>query len=171
HNIKISQSYLDVKAAEIDQSDALGNYLPSINANASNSWNSGLTQSVTTGVLEEQTTRNFSFNASLSVPIFHGLQNLREWQRAKLSKLASEYSLEQMKDNILLNVANAYLTVLVNKEQVRILTQQNQVTQQQLGRTRDLIEAGAAPAGESLNIKATNAKEKKQIIEAKNKIK
>lgn len=170
HNIKINQSYLDVKAAEIDQSDALGNYLPSLNASASNNWNSGLTQSVTTGVLEEQTTRNFSFNASLSVPIFHGLQNLREWQRAKLSQLASEYSLEQMKDNVLLNVANAYLTVLVNKEQVRIFTQQNQVTKQQLRRTRVLIETGVAPAGDSLNIKATDAKEQQQIIEAENNV-
>ncbi len=170
NNINIKQSRLDLKAAEIDKSDALGNYLPSINASANNTWNSGLTQNVTTGVLEQQTTRNFSVGATASIPIFHGLKNLREWQRAKLSKLASQYALGKMKDDIRLNVANAYLNILVNKEHLAILKAQNKLTQQQLRRTRILIREGSAPAGDSLNIKATNANEQQQIVVAKNNI-
>src|SRR5699024_6160301 len=162
HNLQINQSALDLKDAKIDKSDALGNYLPNISAQANNSWNSGLTQDVTTGVLQQQTTRNFSMGATASIPIFHGLRNLREWQRAKLSRLASRYSLEKMKDDILLNVANAFLEVLVNKEQVSVLKSQNELTQQQLKRTKSQIEAGAAPAGDSLEIKATDADEKQQ---------
>lgn len=171
HNIQIEQSGLDLKVSEIDRSDALGNYLPNINAQASNSWNSGLTQDVTTGVLQQQTTRNLSLGATASIPIFHGLKNLREWQRAKLSKLASQYSLEKMKDDILLNVANAYLEILVNKEQVNVLKSQNEVTQKQLRRTKILIETGSKPAGDSLEIKAADANEKQQIVKAENNVK
>lgn len=170
HNISIKMADLDLDAAEIDRSDALGNYLPNISAQANNTWNSGLTQEITTGILEQQTTRNFSVGATATVPIYNGLRNLREWQRAKLTHLASQYSLDQMKDNIMLNITNAYLNILVNKERVNVLTVQNELTQEQLDRVRVLINAGAAPAGDSLDIKATDAREKQQIVQAKNDV-
>lgn len=168
NNISIEQSALDLEDAKIDKSDALGNYLPTLNGQASNSWDTGLTQNITTGVLQQQTTRNLSLNLTGGIRVFAGLKNLKEWQRAKLSRLASEYSLEQMKDNIILNVANAYLNILVNKEQVKVLKEQNEVTQEQLERVKALIEEGSAPKGDLLEIKATNADENQRIIEAQN---
>ncbi|HET8838776.1 MAG TPA: TolC family protein [Flavobacteriaceae bacterium] len=171
HNISIQQSELDLKAAKIDKSDAIGNYLPSINANASLAWNTGLTQNVTTGVLQNQTTRNFSTGATAGLSLFEGLRNLRTLQRAKMSRVAAEYSLNKMKEDIALFVANAYLEVLVNKETLKILQEQNLVTQQQLSRTQDLVDAGVVPTGDLLQIKATNASEHQQIIAAENMVK
>ncbi|MFD2434580.1 TolC family protein [Mesonia maritima] len=170
NNISIKQSQLDLEASEIDKSDAIGNYLPSINAQASNSWNTGLTQNVTTGVLQNQTTRNFSAGVTLGVNIFNGLNNLRQYQRAKMARIASMYSLEKMEDDIMLFVANAYLDVLVNKETVKVLKEQNQVTQEQYKRTQDLVDAGSLPRGDLLEIKATNADERQQIIVAENSV-
>src|SRR5699024_10646735 len=80
NNIQIQQSELSLEESEIDRSDAIGNYLPAVNLSADNSWNSGLTQDVATGILEQQTTRNLSLNATASIPIFHGLENLKQWQ-------------------------------------------------------------------------------------------
>lgn len=171
NNIQIQQSELGLKEAEIDRSDALGNYLPNVTVMANNGWNSGLTQNITTGILEQQTNRNFSVNGTISAPIFHGLQNLKQWQRAKMLGIAQQYSLNQMKDDIALNVANAYLNVIVNKERLEVLEEQNQLTRDQLRRIRILVEEGAAPSGDSLDIKATDANEKQQIIGAKNDIK
>jgi len=170
HNIQIQQASLGLKEAEIEKSDALGNYLPNISAMANNGWNSGLTQNVTTGILEQQTTRNFSLNATASIPIYHGLQNLKQWQRAKMSEIARQYALEQMKDDILLNVTNAYLNIIVNKERLAVLQEQNQLTKEQLTRIRILIQEGAAPAGDSLDLKATDANEQQQIIIAQNDV-
>ncbi len=48
-------------------SDAFGNFLPGVNASASNSWNTGLTQNVTTGILQTQTTRNFSAGVTAGI--------------------------------------------------------------------------------------------------------
>lgn len=171
HNISIEQSELDLQAAKIDKSDAIGNYLPTLNGRASLSWNTGLTQNVTTGVLQNQTTRNFSTGASAGISIFQGLRNLREMQRAKMSRIAAEYSLNKMQDDITLYVANAYLQVLVNKETLKVLEEQNLVTQQQLTRTQDLVDAGVVPTGDLLQIKATNANEVQQIIAAENAVK
>ena len=170
NNISIKQSELDLQSSEISKSDAIGNYLPAINGQASNSWNTGLTQNVTTGVLQNQTTRNFSAGVTASVSVFNGLRNLREFQRAKLAKISALYSLEKMEDDITLFVANGYLNILVNKEIVSVLKAQNALTQEQFQRTKDLVDAGTLPKGDLLEIKATDADERQQIIVAENNV-
>lgn len=170
NNISIKQSSLDLNDADISKSEAIGNYLPSLNASASNSWNSGLTQNITTGILENQVVRNLSANATVGLTLFDGLRNLRTLQRAKLEQLASQYSLQLMKDDIALFVANAYLQILVNKQQLEVLRVQNNTTKEQIELTRNSVEAGNAPEGDLLEIEATNADEEQQIVVAENNL-
>lgn len=171
NNISIKQSRLEQETADISKSEAIGNYLPTFNTSASNTWNSGLTQNVTTGVLENQVVRNFSLNATSGITLFDGLRNLKTFQRAKLEQLASKYSLQLMKDDIALFVANAYLQILVNKQQLQVLVEQNKVTKDQIELTRKTVEAGTAPEGDLLEIEATDADEEQQIIVAENNLK
>ncbi len=170
NNISIKQSELDVELADIGKLDAIGNFLPSLNGQASNSWNTGLTQNVVTGVLETQTARNSSYFVGLGVDLFKGLENIRRNQRAKINKLAAQYSLDKMKDDISLFVANAYLQVLLNKANLEVIKAQNQVTLEQLQRTNDLVDAGVLPRGDLLEIKATDASEKQNIIISENAV-
>lgn len=170
NNISIKQSQLDQENADISRSEAIGNYLPSLNGSLSNSWNSGLTQNVTTGILENQTVRNLSANATVGLTLFDGLRNLRTFQRAKLEKLASQYSLQLMKDDIALFVANSYLQILVNKQQLEVLNEQNKTTKEQIELTRKTVEVGTAPEGDLLEIQATDADEEQQIVVAQNNL-
>lgn len=170
-NISVEQAALDVDLAKTRVSDAYGNFMPSVNGSATNSWNTGLTQNVTTGILQTQTTRNFSAGVTASINLFDGLRNFKNLQLAKMSKLASEYSLEQMKDDIALFVANAYLQVLFNKENLKVIAAQHAITLQQLDRVEDLVEAGAVPRGDLLEIKANAANEEQRMIVAENQIK
>lgn len=169
-NIAVKQAELDVELAEIEKADAFGNFLPGINASATNAWNTGLTQNVTTGILQTQTTRSFSAGISAGLTLFDGLRNFKQLQRAKLAILASEYSLEQMKDNIALNIANLYLQVLFNKESLKVIEAQHEITLQQLERVQELVEAGLLPEGDILEIKAVAADELQRIIVAQNNI-
>ncbi|SKB46688.1 outer membrane protein [Salegentibacter holothuriorum] len=170
NNISVKQSELNVELAELGKRDAIGNFLPNVNGSATNSWNTGLTQNVTTGVLQTQTTRNFSAGVTASVNLFDGLRNFKQLQRAKISKLASQYALDKMKDDITLFVADAYLQVLFNKQNLEILRMQNEVTQEQMERTGQLVEAGSLPQGDLLEIEATFADEQQRMIVAKNNI-
>ena len=131
NNISIKQSELAIEDADITKSDAIGNYLPSLNGSVGNNWNTGLTQDVVTGVLINQTSRNSSYSATVGLSIFRGLRNLRTLQRAELSQLSAQYGLKKMTDDISLFVANAYLQVLLNKANLAAAQQQNAV--------RDLI--------------------------------
>lgn len=170
NNISIKQSELDIELSELTKKDAIGNFLPNINASASNSWNTGLTQNVTTGILQTQTTRNFSAGVTASLNLFDGLRNFKELQRAKISQLSSQYRLEKMQDDITLFVADAYLQVLFNKQNLEVLKSQNEVTKEQLERTEQLVDAGSLPKGDLLEIEATFADEKQRIIVARNNI-
>ncbi|MEG1227534.1 MAG: TolC family protein, partial [Flavobacterium sp.] len=112
NNITIKLSELDVKTADIDKKGAFGNYLPSVNGNASHSWNIGLNQDVTTGLLRNQTTQYSSVGLNAGVDIYKGLQNQNAYRKAKLSIVASKYQLLKMQEDISLNVANAFLQIL-----------------------------------------------------------
>lgn len=170
NNISVKQSELDLEDADINKKDAVGNYLPSLNGQANNSWNTGLTQDVTTGVLRNQTSRNSSYSVTLGVSIFRGLQNLRGVQRAELAKLGSQYGLKKMQDDISLFVANGYLQILLNKANLKSIIQQNEVTMEQIERTRELVNAGVLPEGDLLDIQATDATEKQNIVDGENAV-
>ena len=101
------------------KSDAIGNFLPSLNGSAGNSWNTGLTQDVTTGILRNITSRSSSYNVSAGVTVFRGLRNHRELQKAKMQQLSSQYNSSKIKDDIALFVANGYLQVFISKSKFR----------------------------------------------------
>jgi len=171
NNISVKQSALDIERSDIAKSDALGNYLPSLNASAGNSWNTGLTQDVSTGVLRNITSRSSSYNISAGVTVFSGLRNHREMQKAKMLQLSSQYNLSKIKDDIALFVANGYLQVLLNKANLEVALEQNGVTIDQIKRTQDLVDAGVLPKGDLLEINAVDAKEKQAIVLSESNVK
>src|SRR5574343_44287 len=116
NNISIQQSELDLKATAIDKRAALGAFLPNLNGGASHSWNIGLNQNITTGLLENQTIQFTSASLNSSVDIYNGLQNQNRLRKAKLTQIAAQYQMTKMQDDISLFVANAYLDILFNRE-------------------------------------------------------
>ncbi|WP_299333804.1 TolC family protein [uncultured Psychroserpens sp.] len=170
NNISIKQSELDLEVTEVERLNALGNFIPSLNAGAGVSENTGLSFNPVTNNAQTTTFLSASGNINVGYTIFDGLRNVRALQRAKISKLASQYRLDKMKDDISLFVANGYLQVILNKANLEVLKSQNQVTQEQIERTQQLVEAGSIPRGDLLEIQATDASEKQSIINAENNV-
>ncbi|CAM3796506.1 TolC family protein [Flavobacterium cucumis] len=168
NNISIKQSELDLKNASINKKDAMGAFLPSINANASHSWNIGLNQNITTGLLENQTTQFTSAGLNVGVDIYNGLRNQLQLRKSNLQIIATQYQLTKMQEDIALNVANAYLQILFNKENLKVQLQQKEYNLTQLERTQELVDAGVVPNGDLLDIKATVAADAQRVITAQN---
>jgi len=168
NNISIKQSELDTKLADIDKKLAVGNFLPNLNAGGSHSWNIGLNQNITTGLLENQTIQFTSASLNSSINIYNGLQNQNRLRRAKLAQTASLYQLSKMQDDISLNIANSYLEILFNKENLKV--QQNQLAndEKQLIRSQEMVDAGMVPRGDLLDMKATIASDKQRVVAAEN---
>jgi outer membrane protein len=168
NNISIQQSELDAKSAAVEKSAAIGNFLPSLNINGSHSWNIGLNQNITTGLLENQTTQFTSAGINSSVAIYNGMQNQNRLRRANLAMVASKFQLSKMKDDISLNIANAYLQILFNKENLKVQKEQLSNNEKQLLRSQELVNAGVVPRGDLLDIKATVATNNQAIVTAEN---
>ena len=111
NNLTIEQFELDLEDAKIDESDALGNFLPTLNASSNASSNTGFSINPTNNDPTNSTAFNWNGSVSSGVTIFDGLRNIRRMNRAKMNAIASQYRLDNLKDDIRLNVANSYLQV------------------------------------------------------------
>lgn len=167
-NVSVQNTELDVKLAEIDRTGAKAAFLPSINGNANHSWNVGLNQNITTGLLQNQTTQFSSVGIQAGIDIYRGLEKQYSLRRSNLALHASRYQLQKMKDDISLNVINAYLQIVFNKENLNVQQQQYEYDKKQYERTKNLVEVGNVPKGDLLDISATVAKDEQNIITAEN---
>lgn len=168
NNISIKQVELDSQTALIDKRGAFGNFLPSLNASASHSWNIGLNQDITTGLLQNQTTQFTSAGANVGIDIYRGLQNQNNLRKANLAIIASKYQLIKMQEDVALNVANAFLQVLFNKENLKVQKVQLEINEKQYNRSEELVKAGSIPRGDLLDVKATVALNNQNVIIAEN---
>ncbi len=165
NNLSIEQFELDLETAEIDKLDALGGLLPDLNANTSASNAVGF--SIVPGSNAPTTETTFRVNGGFSsnLTLFDGLRNFRRLNRARMNAISNQYRVDDLKDDIRLNVANFYLQVLSNKEQLKVSQAQYAVTEQDVKRTRELVESGVVPRGDLLDIEATAATQEQQIVQ------
>lgn len=170
HNLTIEQFELDLENAKIDKSDALGNLLPSLNGSTSASSNTGFSINPTNNLPTNSTAFNVNASLSSNVTLFDGLRNVYQMNRAKMNAIANQYRLDNLKDDIRLNVANAYLQVLSGKEQLKTFRAQYAVTEQDLKRTKELVESGVLPKGDLLEIEATAANQEQQIVNGESNV-
>ncbi|MBT9188000.1 TolC family protein [Zobellia russellii] len=170
HNLSVEQYELDLQNAQIDKSDAVGAMLPAVNSSASVTGSTGLSFDPTTN--QPVTTTILSANGGLtsSLTLFDGLRNLHRLNRAKLNALSNQYRLDDLKDDIRLSVANAYLQILSNKETLKVFEAQFAVSEQDLKRSKELVDAGVIPKGDLLEIEATAANLEQQIVNTQNQV-
>tara|TARA_B100001115_G_C15813856_1_gene403836 strand:- start:38 stop:1369 length:1332 start_codon:yes stop_codon:yes gene_type:complete len=167
-NTSIKNSSLDLLTSVENKKIAIGNFLPNLNITGNHSWNTGLNQNITTGILENQTTENSSVNMSVNINLFNGLANLRTIQRANLDLMAKKYQLEHMKEDISLIVANSYLQILFNKEQLEVQNSQVKISNEELNIANEKFKNGIIPEGDLFEIEANLAIDEQNLIIAKN---
>ncbi len=168
NNISIKQSELDLKISDVEKLEAIGNFLPSLAGSGSYVVNTGANINPVTNQFENETFRSASVNINSGINIYNGLANWKTLQRAKINKISNTYRLSKMQDDIMLSIANSFLQILFNKEQLKVLKNQNKITKENLARTKELIEAGTLPAGDIFDLQATDASQEQQIITAEN---
>lgn len=170
HNISVQKSALDIETTKANLHTAKGNFLPNLNASAGHNWNTGLNTNLVTNTNSVETTQNTRFGISSSITIYNGAKNLHQLHRANLALLASEYRLDDMKDNISLRITNAFLQVTFNEESLKTLKNQLKLSINQLNRSKQLVEAGTIPAGDLLEIEANIAGQQLNMINTENAI-
>ncbi|MGB5459822.1 TolC family protein [uncultured Eudoraea sp.] len=170
NNLSIQQFELDLENATIDKSDAVGAFLPNLNGTLNGQSNTGLSFDPTNNQPVNTTQITSSGSVTSSAVLFNGLRNIHRLNRAKLNAIANQYRLDDLVNDIRLNVAINYLNILSNKEAAKVAKALYAVTEQDLKRTRELVESGVVARGDLLEIEATAATREQQIINAENDV-
>ena len=170
NNLTIQQFELDLENAKIDKSDAIGNLLPNANGSINFQSSTGLSFDPTNNQPVNTTQNSSSGNIRSNLNIFDGLANYNRLKRAKLNAIANQYRLDDLVDDIRLNVAINYLSVLSNKESLKVFEAQYAFTKQDMLRTEELVASGVVPQGDLLEIQATAANQEQQIVNGENQV-
>lgn len=170
HNIQIKQQTIQTKVQKNSLDQSKLNLLPTISGQASHDYSFGRALDQNTYTFYNQTVLQDYFYLGGRTDLFNGLQNLNTIQRNKYELLAGEQDLQKIRDNVSLNVALAYLQILLNKELVTANENQLNITLQQIEKTKKLVDAGSVARGNLLQIEAQAAQEELSLITMKNQL-
>jgi outer membrane protein len=145
NNISVKQADVTARLAKLTLDQSRLSQIPTLNAGVSAGVNSGRFQNPTTYVLETQTTFQSGISLQGSVTLFNGFYLQRTIDANRYSWQAMLASSEKLKNDISLNVANAYLTVLLAHQTVQAALLQLQLSQNQLELTHKQVVAGTVP--------------------------
>jgi outer membrane protein len=167
NNIQIKQQGIQTRYQKNALDLAKFRLLPTINGSASHNYSFGRALDQTTYQYTEAViSDNLYFSSNLT--LFNGLQNQNAIKKSKYDLLASEEDFRNISDNVALNVALAYLQILLNREIVTATANQLAITNEQISKTRKLVDAGSIARGNLLQIEAQAAQEELQLINIKN---
>ena len=170
NNIQIKQQVVQTEYQKNALDLAKLKLLPTLNGQSSYNFSFNRTLDQTTYRYVDQNGQSAQFYVGGDLPLFTGLQNYNTIKKNENELLASQQDLQVIKDNIALSVALGYLQILLNKELVAAINEQLQITLQQIGKTKRLVEAGSAARGNLLQIEAQAAQEEVQLINLKNQL-
>lgn len=170
NNIQIRQTDLTRQINEVSLYQYRANLFPTLNANASHSYNFGRTIDQYTNTFANKLVLSENFSLSSSVVLFSGLQKINTIHEAEYDLLASKEDLDKTKNDISLNIASAYLQILFNNELLEVARNQVGISQTQAERTRKLVDAGALAKGNLLQLQAQLAADELSAANAQNQL-
>ncbi len=170
NNLRIQQQRLGVDIARENLNQSRSNRIPSLNANASHSYNYGRTLDPITNEFVTDRIRTNNFSVSSGVTLFSGFQIRNNIERDNYELQSSMLDVETMEKDISLAVASAYLQILFSKEMVAMAENHLEVTRQQVERTRQLVDAGTLARGSLLTMQAQEASEELRLVNANNQL-
>lgn len=167
NNLTVKRQELGRRNAEQQVISAKDAVLPQVSGSASQSWNfgRGLTAANT---YADRNTSQFGASLGLQLPLFNGLQTVRNVSYAKASLTAVVEELEAAKDDVVLRVMAQYLQVLYCSELEGVATSQAELTVEEMQRRQALLDAGKIPEADMLDAKSQAAEAKMQLVQAQN---
>jgi len=167
NNISVKQAQNSLLDDDQNLIAAKGNYLPSVSANMSHRLTVGNAE-LFTGQFVDRTSNSSNFGINVNQTVFNGFRNSYLFKQAQLGKEGNEIELNLTKDLISLNVANFYLNVLFNKENLETAKSQFEFSQKQLNQVQELVNAGVQPKANIYDAEATLANDEQSITIADN---
>lgn len=167
HNIQVKQQDVSRMQRELDVNTAKNSRLPDLSASASEnfSFGRGLTAQNT---YTNTNTSSTSFGLNTSVPLFTGYRIPRTLELQKLNLEAATADLEKAKNDISMQVAQAYVQILYNMELCDVAKRQISIDSMHVHRLTEMMRNGKASGTEVAQQEAALAQSRLTATQADN---
>ena len=169
HNISVKQQENQLLQRELQLETAKSQRLPDLNASAGQnfSFGRGLTAQNT---YTNTNTSSTSLSLGTSVPLFTGFQIPNQIKLNKLNLDAATQNLEKAKNDIRMQVAQAYVQILYNMEIADVARRQIDIDSMQVVRLQAMVDNGKASGAQLSQQEATLAQSRLTATQADNNL-
>lgn len=168
HNLTLQQSVLQKRLQELTLKQNRLSQLPTINAGANAGYRFGRSIDPTTNTFVTQTLFNSGLSMDLNADLFGWFSKQNTIQASKYQVYAANFQLEKARNDMGVNVANAFLQILLANEQVKISKAQVDLSIAQLDNTKKLVAAGSVPESNQADLEAQLARDSSALVTAEN---
>lgn len=171
NNISVKQADVQARIAALNLRQSKLIQIPTASISGSAGVNSGRSIDPTTNLFTNTQLFSTGFSLSSGVTIFNFFSLKNNIQGNKFDNEASLANVDKIRNDIALNVATAYLMVLVSNEQENIAKLAVQLTLQNFDNTSKRVKAGVLPELNLAEIEAQLALDSSNLITAINSVK
>jgi outer membrane protein len=169
NNIQVRQSDISAQNHEVDLSSARGNRLPGVSASASQSWSFGRSLTID-NTYANTNTASTSFSVGADMTLFAGGRISGNIENAKLGLEAAKSDLERIRDDVRVEVAQAFIQIVYNRSILDVARNQVTIDSMQVERLTELAAIGKASNAEVSSQKATLAQSQLSVTQAQNNL-
>ncbi len=171
NNITVKQAENTLLINDQDIIASKGQFLPSVSGSMGQRMSIGFGIDQTTNeVVNNNTIHSFNYNLGINQNIFNGFRTLNLYKQSFLNQKINNLELARIKDDISLNVVNAYLNILFNKENLQTAMSQYSFSEKQLKQVKGLVDAGVQPKASFFDAEATLSRDVQQVTIAENNV-
>lgn len=170
HNIQMELAELGLQNAQLTHELNKLSRWPSLSANAAGGVQFGRTIDPVTNDFVSQRLWYNTYSINTGLTLYNGGLIRNNIRKSEIDIAASRADVEYTADLIALNVATAYLAVLLAEEQLDNARRRLELSQQQLEQTQKLIRAGSLPPTARYDLEAQVARDEQGIVQAESAV-
>lgn len=170
HNIQINTLRLDERSALQDLSAAKGMRIPLLSASAGTSLANGGNTVNANDTIGKQLTNSGSYSLNSSVVLWNGNAVQNTVRERALQVRSAGLSVEQSRNDIFLQIAQAYLSVLLSKENLKYVAELVDNSAASVKQGQQLYDAGSIAKVALLQLQAQSASDRYLKVQAENAI-
>jgi len=167
NNISVRQADLQARLAKLSFDQSKAGQLPTLNFSGSTGYRLGRSENPTTGVLEDNNFFNIGMQVQSGVTLFNWFSKKNTIAANRISWEAEKAQMQKVQNDIALNVAVAYLQILLVREQVNLAEIKLRQTADQLDLTRKKVNAGVLPELNASILESQQAADSSTLITVK----
>ena len=170
NSLQVQQSEFGVENSQVDLKQSKNSRYPGLNLSSSAGWNFGRTIDPTTNEFISTTFVSNGIGLNTGMLLYGGGQINNSIKQKQANLEASKLDVQQSMDDIALNVASAFLAVLFAEENLQNARFRLELSNKQLEQVDKLIDAGARPRNERLDLLAQVSLNEQELVTAENNL-